>query len=304
MGAKLKMSNEQLSHAECYAFDGMYFDYNSLRPEDEDNQGDRNEEEDNQEKRNSDLALMQLEFKLYKYFLKYSTHEKIIQSATRYLLKEQKKTVINKYFIKERLPHQYKTIVIQNDAIEILTTEFFVNTQNHELDYFELDKLRNLIIHITDNNDKTPAYFRVTQIRKLVIEFIQNQSIQSGNQINIDSDSMKNFLSACRIALLFHDYYHKNLPYQKKISENTQIEFNYQMSRPLEESYLKNGKRFISRWKARHLHTIEYYVSSECGQYLSKLKNINTNQNLNTFTEEVIDLCLKVEQSLKSSSKS
>ncbi|WP_060988268.1 hypothetical protein [Photobacterium leiognathi] len=271
-----------------YAFDGMYCNIDRIISQDE-------EDKLEDERRLSQLSRERLKLKLMKHLSKYSNHEDVLFHTTRYLLKEQKNNLILNYLKKEELPCFYKDVVNQRDALQILIRAFFINVVGSELDYFEYNRLEELVVKVSENKDRETAYSRVTEIRSLIYDIVDYKSEREQLKLPLDLVETKNLLSACRISLLLSDFLNKHVNYQSEVNERTKKEFAYEISRPLENAKLANGKSYIARWKARHLHTLEYYASAEIGRGLRKLQAIDISVDIEAYKLAAIEVCLDYE---------
>ena len=147
-------------------------------------------------------------------------------------------------------------------------------------------------VKVSENKDRETAYSRVTEIRSLIYDIVDYKCERELLKLPLDIIETKNLLSVCRISLLLSDFVNKHVNYQCEVNERTKKEFAHEMSRPIEKAKLANGKNYIARWKARHLHTMEYYANAEIGRGLRKLQEIQISVDIQSYVLEVIDVCV------------
>lgn len=268
-----------------YAFDGMYCNIDNISSQDE---------EDAREDRIRQLEFTRekLKLKLIKHFSKYSSHEMVLFQAKRYLTEKQINQLIARYLKKENLPSYYKVVVNQRDSLQLLVSQFFTRVVGTDLDYFEYSRLDELVVKLIENEDRETAYNRVSEIRKFVNDVIYNRPQNEQLKLPLSIVETKNLLSACRISLLLNDFLTKDDSYQLEVNEKTNKDYFYELSRPLEEAILPSGNKYIARWKARHLHTLEYYASVEMRNGIEQLEAVNTCTDIIAYTLALIEVCL------------
>ncbi|MCC4831872.1 hypothetical protein LMH66_04450 [Shewanella sp. 10N.7] len=275
------MSYESYPEGYHYAFDGMYCNVDAILSQDE---------EDAKEADKSRLRL-----KLTKPLFRFEDHERILLQASKFLLREHKFKLIKNYIRIEKLPTSYANVVAQKDALQLLVSEYFRHSIGFALDIFEHSFLDSFVIKLLENANKETAYSRVADLRRLVFYILDNKNNckQPNFNLSVNTEDTRQLLSSCRLAILINDCTNKSDSYQLEVRENTKREFAYEMSMPLENSTMPNGKKYIPRWKARHLHSLDYYANENVGKGLKRLESIDRGKDTADYVNDLIEVCLE-----------
>lgn len=267
-----------------YAFDGMYCNIDAIVSQ---------EEEDAQEAalQQNQLEKSRLRLKLTKHLSRFEDHEKVLLQGRKFLLREHKQKLIKRYIRIEALPAPYADVVTQKDAVQLLVGEYFRNTVGFPLDFFEQSTIDSLAIKLSENQAKDTAYSRVADLRRCIFDIIDKEANNKQLNLPINSEDTRQLLSACRLSLLINDYISKSPSYQLEVREKTMQEFAYEMSMPLEHATMPNGKKYIPRWKARHLHTLDYYAYAEVGKGLKRLESVDRGKDVIEYINDIVEVC-------------
>ncbi|WP_419833050.1 hypothetical protein [Endozoicomonas atrinae] len=251
-----------------YAFDGMYFNYDSESME------DKNEIENIRKKE----KLLKVE----------SLASKIIQDSTnledaknRFLKMYLSESVINymvgRYAKKESLPTDFAVAAKQKNSvthfIHYSIKEIFKQSLTAEMHI----QIKEISDYVYKNPDRLIAYERVKIIKKCVYSILKKETSQEYIR-EIDTEKMRVFLSSCRLAINVYDILHTSAD---KLIE--QIKLNNQsftniISQP---NVIRKtaGVMYYSRWKAQHMHTLLFYAGKETREALKSILSINTSHN-------------------------
>ncbi|WP_172379309.1 hypothetical protein [Vibrio sp. Vb339] len=272
-----------------YGFDGMSCNIDTLESQEQEEARERAWKE---EAVKNEIARQVLRLKLYKKFSRYNSNNEILSHAIRYLINQQTNNIIKNYLIKEKTPLYYKEIVNQKNAIQILVSQFFINVIGIKLDSFKYDELEELVRMVEKNIDKESAYVRTGEIRNFIYETVSTLLKIDSLETPENTIEIRNLLSACRLALLLNDFFCHDIDYQNDVNDKTKLDFFYEMSKPIEASTLPSGKMYVSRWKARHLHTLDYYTNAKIGDCIKKMESIDTNSELAQYVTAIVDACV------------
>lgn len=268
-----------------YVCDGMYFNIYAIVSQEEEDAREAALQEDQLEKH-------RLRLKLTKHLSRFEDNEKVLLQGHKFLLREHKEKLIKRYIRIEALPAPYAVVVTQKDAVQLLVGEYFRNTVGFPLDFYEQSTINSLAIKLSENQAKDTAYSRVADLRRCIFDIIDKEENNKQLNLPINSEDTRQLLSACRLSLLINDYISKSTSYQLEVREKTMQAFAYEMSMPFEHATMPNGKKYIPRWKARHLHTLDYYAYAEVGKGLKRLESVDRGKNVIEYIIDIVEVCL------------
>lgn len=194
--------------------------------------------------------------------------------------------ILNRYFLKEKIPKNYYYLIQKKGALNILLqkllTSIIKNLSASIL--YEIEILSDQIY--TNELLKTP-YNRVGIIRNFVHNIVDKELGYDYSK-KLNPESMRIFLSTCRVHLNYYDFRFRDFFYFNKIEEKCLREsFSFRNQLGSEKS--KDNKN--NYLKGIYLMPISYYQSiknrehNDFIEFVSKLKDLDINIYKNTMIE-------------------
>jgi len=275
---------------EYYLCDGVFFNFDYV----EFNETDALIKETNNEERQliedfeRSKRIIRSKKALIKKYASYSDYDEIISSAKSLIVNFNIRAMATRYSKKENLSHSFLLAAESDQGLYFLTTNI-LNKMNIDLCDNIKKSTHYLINKLYENNNENIVYERVGLIQAFVhSEFVRCYG--SSALEKVDNETMRSFLSACRLHLYLYDLKHKSKEYNLKQIELTQLAYNYEMSKVGEIKVLPSGKKFFPRWKAQHMKHLFYFSSYERRTDFEKLDTIDKTLSRRSFLESVIEI--------------
>jgi hypothetical protein len=264
-----------------YAFDGMYFNYEQVESEVEDNI--------NAGKQQKEIVLIQKQKnELMQHLSGYESNFAIQKYLLKKILSSDEKYMIMRYATSENLPEKYLLVAEKKDGLITLIKGFLKHIAKLNLDEKVVNKIQKLVADIYANNKNQIVYYRVAMIRTFLYQLVDDKyGSVSGQRLPVNHT--KNILSACRLHLNLHDMKNKSSVYiEEQIILNKQ-QYDREMKTEFPSRDYDSTKRFIPHWKARHMKTLMYFNLKKSREVRDEILTLDINIPRENYIKRVTD---------------
>lgn len=225
---------------------------------------------------------------LIRKYSSYDDYDEIISSAKSLILNFNIKAMVTRYAYRENLNNGYVWVAESDGGLYFLISNLFKKINIILCDDVK-KSINNLIKNLYENDNENIVYNRVGLIQAFIhSEFVR--CYDSSALEKVDNETMRSFLSACRLHLYLYDLKHKSEEYNLKQIELTQLAYNYEMSKVDKIKVLPSGKKFFPRWKAQHMKHLFYFNYSSRRTDFKILDAIDKTLSKREFLENVIEI--------------
>jgi hypothetical protein len=193
---------------------------------------------------------------------------------------------IVRYMAKENLPAYYAAILKSPQCIDRLVKGILCKVC-HVSPSLALDKqISHLSSVMRSNQNFLSPYDRVTEIQKF-IHRTADKYLGDGAANFIHTTPMKNALSAARLHLSIFDVMHHHPAYNTYLDDSAKAASRLEYDEP-RPARMRQGKRYYSRWRVRHLQPFSYFYSKDRRSLIEAIMNIDENIASDKFTYKAL----------------
>lgn len=207
--------------------------------------------------------------------------KQIQQRLIHKLLRDETDYAITRYLVKEAVPAEYGRIVKTGACIETLVKGIFYKVcKIRRSDSLDIE-IAELCGALKKNERLSIVYDRVGMIQKFV-HLKVDEICGEGSHVAIPAKHMKNLLSVARLHLNLSDLRSRDESYSLYMDALSRSAADFEYSNPKTTS-LPAGKRFIPKWRVRHLKPLSHFYTRIVRQKIAGLRVLDEQLPLETY---------------------
>jgi hypothetical protein len=216
------------------------------------------------------------------------SRKQIKQRLVNKLMREETNYAISRYFYREGVPSDYWNIVESDDCIESMVKGIFYKvTGIKHSDKLDIEVLE-LCVAIKKNVSLLIVYDRVGLVQKFVHSKV-DEFCGQGSHGDIPKNHMRNLLAVARLHLYLSDHQSKDHSYSLYMDELSKLASDLEYYNP-KATVLPTGKRFIPKWRVRHLQPLSYFYTEIVRWKIDKIKTLDERLPLDVFGDAALKI--------------
>jgi len=200
--------------------------------------------------------------------------------------------MIANYMQKEALPSEFVKVSKQKNGLEILIKYFLKNDGGYILTKKLIDEINIFLDDIYRNDKLDIVYDRVGKIQKFIHQKIDDK-YGYGTHLNLDTQKMKNLLSASRLHLNIFDIKNYNMnTLMQLIEESKEKSFEAYMSS--NDNILSSNNFYYPMWKARGMKSLIYFLEPYIQDKIYNIYYLDKKLNTEIFKNKILEIYLRI----------